>query len=82
MIFSSSTTILSTTIMILIQLSTLLLFLSRPVLANQGDASTFDMVYKDDSVLEFAQVGKYYGADGIAEYLLFVAGAFLFKTSS
>jgi hypothetical protein len=110
---TSSTTILSKTIMIPIQLSALLLLLSRPVLSmplladqallcpppvpglemvvdtaekcmcfyalaasnlDTGDPSTFETVYNDDSVLEFAQAGKYYGADGIAEYLSFIAG--------
>ena len=41
---------------------------------KRGDSSTYDQVYSDDSVQRIAQVGSYYGVDGIAEYLPFVAG--------
>ena len=37
-----------------------------------GNPATFDNVFTDESVQNFAQTGAYYGADGIAEYLSFV----------
>ena len=39
-----------------------------------GDSSTFEGVFTDETVQTFSQTGKYYGVDGISEYLSFVAG--------
>jgi len=44
-----------------------------------GDSSTFDTVLNDDSVQNFAQTGKYFGLDGIAEYLSWVKGGALVR---
>jgi len=38
-----------------------------------GDPSTFETLFNNDSVMEVAQTGKYFGPDGIAEYLSFVS---------
>lgn len=45
---------------------------------NLGDESTYDNVFDDDSIQNFAQTGTYYGVDGIKEYLSYaVDGEFV-----
>lgn len=45
-----------------------------------GNSATFANSLTADTVQTFAQTGKYYGADGIAEYLSFVVGGEFVET--